>query len=265
MPEVSFAFRTQAVQVDFQPPPGVVARLHAAIGQLRGDVLNLNHVASTDERLLLQSPTGSTQVEVVAGRVTMQTQLFGDFVAPAAGERRAQYMRSKLAFMLPVLEDAGAVLHYLGTSTEARASAASFGDRSSLHRAAVAAAGIRPELTEGQQCFDFTLRASRAVDDCIFSNVILQWYQDRAVTMQMIDPTQMVAARFAMWDLPLTDEGLQFQYDRNNKVGLFAGRRQWSAAEFVAMAGDAIAAAPAALSAFRPALVAALPAGSEVA
>lgn len=263
MPVVSFAFRTQAVQVDFDPPPGLVARLRASLGPLRGDVLNLNHVASADERLLLQSPTGSTQVEVVAGRITMQTQLFGDSADPAAGNRRADYMKSKLEFMLTAIEGAGAAIHYLGVSTEARMSASSFADPTELRRAAVAAAGVQPELTGGQLCYDFTLRASRVMEDGTYANVTLQWYQDRAVTLQMIDPTQTVAARFAMWDLPLADEGLQFQYDRNNKAALFAGRRRWSAAEFVAMAGDAIAAAPGALAELRPALAAALP-GSEV-
>lgn len=95
-----------------------------------------------------------------------------------------------------------------------------------------------PLLTEGGPVEDFSLRASRVVDDIAFSNVWLTWFQERAFSVQMpfgVPPQVVRSVSVSDWDMPLVDEGIEFKYDRNNKFALQRGKLEWTVAELLTL------------------------------
>lgn len=253
MPVPSFEFKSQAIQIDYAMGDGGLRAVRDASARAN-DVINLNHIMSSESSLVLQSPTGSSQVKVTSTRATLNTKFFAEFVPPDAGELRREYTGIKFRKVLELLEAGGAALTYLGFSTVARGPVS--GDRERFHAAAVHAAGLHPRLTEGHECFDFTLRASRVADDDTFANIHLNWFQERTIELP-VTPEQMGAIQHAqvnVWEMTLAGEGLEFKYDRNNKRGLFAGRRAWSSDDFLRIVSSSVAEAPSALKSFTDAM-----------
>lgn len=242
-----FQFLTQTIRIAYDLDAAIPSRVREAANGRRDEHLNPNHLASTEERLLVQSPTGTTIVEVRPDRADLTTQYFGEFSSPDASDRRVEYSRAKAGSLLGLLEAGGARLQFIGVINVARCSAASIGVER-LRRAAVAAAALPGDLTDGDDVFDFTLRASRAVDEHTFSNVTLDWYQTRTAAFELAVGAAPARRLMRDWDFPIGDEGLEFRYDRNNKRGLFAGRRGWSAGDFVSVVEGCTRAAPPALA-----------------
>lgn len=252
MPEcekaIQFAFIQQLVTLEFPPQEDLCRNLRNAPPVGLGHDLNLQHVNSNDGRVLMLSPTGSTQVQITSSQVTLSTQLFADYAKPANSDLRVSYLQKKLAAILTVLADKGVVFSYIGVSTIARASARQVNSPDELRSAAVQASGVDAAYLEGEECFDFTVRMSHVSGSDCFTNATLQWYQDRSFVLNSLELAQAAAARVPIWDMQLTDQGVEFRYDRNNKHGLFEGRRTWSVQELEEIACSTVVQAPKALA-----------------
>lgn len=244
-----FEFRSHLVQMKFALGREGLREVRER-ATTRNDQLNLNHLASTDSALLLQSPTGSTEARITADQGTLTTRFFGSFVELDANDKRAEYAEKKQRLVLDMLAGAGASLQYIGVSVVARASVAQVEDPGVLQKAALHATGLHDDWTEREPSFDFSVRVSRRAEHDTFSNIHLHWYQDRRMTIEIGRDSSLPPSRKDIWELPLVDEGLEFRYDRNNKRGLFAGRKDWSREDFLRIADDTIRGAPTALLPF---------------
>jgi hypothetical protein len=169
-------------------------------------------------------------VEVCPDRADLVTQYFGELTAPEAVRQRAEYARAKVRSLLGLFTEAGARFQYVGITNLARCSGGEVGvDR--LRAAAAAALSLPRAVTDDADVFDFTVRVSRVVDDRVYSNVNVGWYQTRMATFELPAVVSTGLRIMRDWDFPISDEGIEFRYDRNNKRGLFNGKRQWSSDE----------------------------------
>ena len=233
-----FEFRQQDVSLQYDAEPGLAVRIRERVRQQERDAdLNVNVLLSQPDVLILQSATGSTLVEVHADRAVMRTRYFDEFTAADAHEGRADYTRRKARRLLDLLDAAGAKLLLVGIVSVARMEVPSGESPNALREHFRERFGGINVLTEGALPFDFVLRASRIADEARYSNVQLSWYQDRTFTLTMdtLAPARTVVKQVSDWELPLTGEGLELRYDQNNKRGLHAGRRDWSAADMSAL------------------------------
>ncbi len=230
MPTLRFQVINQTIRVAYDVSPALLERVRTAVQGRRDEHLNLNHLASTAERLLVQSPTGTTRVEILPDRADLVTQYFGEFTGPPAAAQRAEYAKAKVRSLVGLLTEAEARFKYVGITNLARCSAGEIGvDR--LRMAAVAALSVPRSVSDDCDVFDFTLRVSRIVDANVYSNVNVGWYQTRMATFELPVGVPSGLRILRDWEFPVSDEGIEFRYDRNNKRGLFAGKQAWSSDE----------------------------------
>lgn len=233
-----FQFVMQTAQVQWDAEAGFLDRLRTS-AQVRGDDghLKLNTLASNTENVLLNSPTGRTVIQVSTERAILTTSYFGEFLASEEVPARTEYTQNKLRSLLQLLIEAGACLLYFELSNVARASVDSTSEADSVRRAVARSLGASAVLPQGEEPFDFSIRVSRQHGQDTFSNVHLNWYQTRSIAI----PSGVTFTRFRDWDMSLIQEGLEFRYDRNNKLGLLGGRRDWSVDVFLRIAREAMA------------------------
>lgn len=198
----------------------------------RNDDLNLNIAASQGERLVLQSVTGSTTVQVLPNTARLQTTYFGDFEIPSNDSKRADYAARKVGRLLALLDAGGVRLTFFGAVAEAHVEAPT-GEENRLRSATLDALKISPLL--GDDVYDFSLRASCASSDDVFSNTSVNWFTTRTFALEG-DAGAVPGLVFSEWDMSPIAEGVELKYDRNNKRGLFAGKREWSSKEFLDIA-----------------------------
>jgi len=174
------------------------------------------------------SPTGQN-----SGPITSTTSYVDHWDA------RAKYSEAKAKAILELLEAAGTKFSFLGITTVARWSTR--GKDAEEARAAVQGAfGGLDLLSEGESPYDFSLRASRVVGENQFSNIFLNWYQSRSVTVALQVPKGVVPTGFSLneWDMPLEEEGIELRFDRNNKRAMFEGCRDWTKDALLTMVCD---------------------------
>lgn len=222
-----FSYQTVAVHCGWQEGDWA-KRLKDAAKQTGPSDLNVFHGGSTDELVVLQSPTSSTRVAVKPDRAELKTEYFDEFMVSSEWSKRSDYSRAKVSVLLGLLESAGAKFSFIGLTTVAHWSTKSESpDR--LRKAVSDAFPGVSNLSEGEVPYDFSLRASRIVGD-EFSNIFLNWYQSRSVTIAVRMPRGAEPQGLSIneWDMPLDDEGLELRFDRNNKHALFGGKREWT-------------------------------------
>lgn len=211
--------------------------------------LNMNQLMSSEDKLVLLSPTGSTVAEVFPSKIRMATRLYGNFSMPESGKIRAAYASEKLDYLLSSIREEGAEPLYVGVSSVARASAQSAKDSDGARRLkqlAASAIGWNPLLAESEDVFDFSIRVSREVGSSDFSNVYTSWFQERRLDVP-VEAGQSV--HIGLWEMPVVDEGLEFRYERNNKRALLHDKRlKWSNEDLVSVVVKGIEGANRALS-----------------
>lgn len=223
MTELPFRFAFHTVSIAFSPIQGLLDRV---ADRARKNADHVLFVSRTDDEVLLQSGSGSTQVIVRQADLLAQTTYYGSFIEPPAWGARSDYALVKLDALLKVLSDAGARLSFIGLTLVARLSARN-ADREALRTAAATAFGASPQLTQDQPCFDFSLRASRVVEPDEFFNLYVNWYQSRSAAVAIHSGSGLVLAP-QPWQMHLEDEGVEFRFDRNNKHALFRGDLMWT-------------------------------------
>ncbi|MHB9149786.1 MAG: hypothetical protein ACYC33_06875 [Thermoleophilia bacterium] len=231
-----FVFVHQNIQLDY----GEVVDLPRKILAKAGDVserrhLNINFLGSDESRAILQSPTSSTSVEITSKRIALMTNYFGELAGVDAFAERRKYADDKLRALIDWLSGTGLLPVYFGITSVAHMSAEGH-DPTMLKNAAARALCIPPLMHENAPLYDFSFRVARAVEGIedssvgdFFSNLSVNWYQTRSYSGPPIH-------QISVWDMQLTEQGLEFRYDRNNKSALFAGRRDWSLEDFRAAA-----------------------------
>lgn len=231
---MNFEFRQQDIFLQFDADPGVAERIRARPPEATPAELNVNVLMSRPDLLVMQSPTSSTVVEVAADRAVMRTRYFDDFVEMGRFAERAAYARRKAERLLTVLGDAGARLRFIGLVSLARKPLRETSAQDQVRRRLQKLDGVNL-LSEGNVPFDFLLRVSRIADEDRYSNVQLSWYQERifSLTLDTLGPERAAYKQLHDWEMPLSDEGLELRYDQNNKRGLHAGRREWSAGQML--------------------------------
>ncbi len=246
-PRCDFRFISQTSQLMFAYRADLPTLLKARLKGSKHEHLNVNFQLSADARTVLQSPTGSTAVEVHGDRAIIKTIYFDDYGNPDAQDLRATYAREKLGALAAWLDDFGAEWQFGSTSGVARWRTDEHGDivRDALLKAF-------PSLTTwapASQMFDLSVRVAEVTDEHYFSNTTLAWFIDRQFQLALSQLPMAGASPMPIqdWQLPVTGEGLEFRYDRNNKAGLWVGKTEWTSAELVAMCSDAVLRAPATL------------------
>lgn len=231
-------FSQHVIQLEYGRDDGIPGRALESAKHLDGRALNLNHLVSDQNKTLLQSPTSSTVVEIGPAKCAYISHYFGEFAAPEASKARVDYCLEKLDALVPVLEAAKVVPMFIGVSVVVNVPAGGI-DPKELKTAAVAALGLPGFLAESSGLpYDFSVRVAREItaDDgspYLFSNVSMNWYQTRTYSGPLVPVVRE-------WEMQLAEEGLEFRYDRNNKAGLFAGRRQWGFSEYRRIAADTL-------------------------
>lgn len=235
-------YRTCTVTVAFGEPLGSLVALRKKLVHGASEQLALDAAASNETSLLLKSTSGHSLLQLRADGAHFQTTYSGAYADHGAVELRRGYATEKLTALFDLLADAGAKVELFGVTVAARITCQE-PDVQSLRDAAVRAFQLRPLFTEGEPAYDFVVRASRAVDADVFANTQASWFQERSITFQLT--TDQVAQRlvkFKEWDMTLVGEGLELSYDRNNKRGLFEGKRLWPAEDLMRMLTDTLAA-----------------------
>lgn len=215
--------------IGFMVPIDMVALRENLRGRT-GERLTLDAGGSNDTALLLRSTSGHTQFRIQAEEAALVTRYSEAYAAPGkeGAALREAYAIDKFADVVDLLALAGAQVSLFGAAVVARMSP-SEADIARVRAAATAAFALNPLFAEGDDAFDFVVRASRAIGEHAFSNVQVGWYQERSIEFRLTP--EQVATRtisFKEWDATLTAQGLELTYDRNNKKGLFAGKRTWS-------------------------------------
>jgi len=236
MIELPFKFTSHTVAISYSPIQGLLPRVEVAARKSADHVL---FVARADDDVLLQSSSGSTQVIVRPADALAQTTYYGTFVEPSAWSERSVYTLVKLDALLRVLSEAGARLAFIGITLGARLSNRDV-DREALRRAASSTFGAVPQLTQGEKCFDFSLRASRIVEPDEFFNLSANWYQSRSAAVAISAGSGQVLAP-QPWQMQLDDEGVELRFDRNNRHALFRGDLSWSGDRMMEVAKRAMA------------------------
>lgn len=220
---MAFSIRSQTIHLVFDSKEGIISAIRESVKAERDEHLNINYPASMGDRLVFQSITGSTRAEITDDRAVLQTKFFGDFTDAGQCDARRDYSRAKVGRLIEILRRQ-TTISFIGINIDARWSLSEMG----LPREAVVKA-VRDEflsgtsLTEGENPYDFTLRVSRVVPPDMFSNISLGWYIERSILIP-VDLAQVGVVAFREWNLPVSDEGLEFKYDRNNKFGLMQGK-----------------------------------------
>lgn len=231
------AYRMCVVTIGFATPiDSLVALRNRLVHRREPSSLSLDGSASNPNLLLLRSTSGHSLLQIQPHEATLQTTYSGNTYTAhdAEGARlRAEYATEKLRAVTQLFDENGVRIALLGVTVTARIVAPE-PLATSLREAAVRAFHLAPTFTEGGAAFDFVVRASRALDDNVFSNLQVSWFQERSINIQ-IRADQIMLQPFLLreWEMTLTSEGLELSYDRNNKRGLFAGRREWSTDEFL--------------------------------
>jgi hypothetical protein len=229
----AFRFLHQIIQIQFANSIQTLSTDIQDVAKTRGQNRHLNILfnASQDEKVILQSPTASTIVEVYPQSATLTTNYFGEYVAPEAWQDRLTYCLNKLDSLFELFEKVQAKPVYFSISNIARMSAG--GEKPEKLRSAVKQALNIPDfMAENQSMFDFSMRVSREIlpeDESTnaqtFSNSYVSWYQSRSYS----GPPKEI---LNLWEMQLSEEGIEFKYDRNNKSGLMKGKRDWSFSDF---------------------------------
>jgi hypothetical protein len=229
--ELPFQFVNQTIRVAYDMDATLLGRIRS-LGRRDGD-LNVNVLQSTDVQLRAQSLTGTTVVDIRPNQADMVTPYFGDYVRPELAEERRSYAIAKLRSLLDLLLEGGAKLQQLGIVSRARASAMTIGAES-VRGALGRAVHLPREFADDAEIFDLSLRVSRAIDDRVYSNLSVDWYQTFVARLELpIGGALPQVHHTQIWDCPISDEGVEFRYDRNNNRGFFAGRREWTRDEFL--------------------------------
>lgn len=229
----NFRFIQQAIQLEYELQTDIPHKICEAAKERGSDRhLNVNALASKESITIIQSPTGSTQVQLLPSQTNMATYYFGEYAATEASESRKKYCHDKLSSLFYLLERAGVCPLYFGISNIVRMSAAGI-HPDKLKKAAMRVLDIPSFMSEETPIFDFSFRVARVVPPkvegtppLIFSNININWYQTRSYS----GPATMI---IRIWDMNLNEEGLEFKYDRNNKYGLMSGKRDWSFKDFL--------------------------------
>ena len=241
VPGLAFRFAFQTVSIQYAATDGLIDQI-ADNARSVGDGELIVVGRNPDDSLLLQSASGSTQLVAGPDQTLSHTAYYGNFAEEGAWDERGAYGLRKIEALLGLLSSASARLSFIGLTTVAQLSVRDLNGEA-LRRAAATAFGVLPLLTEGEPCFDFSLRASRAVEPDVFSNIYANWFQQRSAPMSM-GPAQMSHRPFKPWQMHLDDEGVELRFDRNNKRGLYRGTTDWTAERFVAIARQAFADLP---------------------
>lgn len=216
-----FKFVAQTFQIRYGSAD-VVAALRQTAGEATAP-LHVNTLASpTPQALTLQSATGSTRVRVERDNCQGNTQYFNDFLAADAWDLRNNYTVSKLSWLADRLGAAGAQFSLVGLTTLARLRVAPQ-DMDAIKLITARTFGGIGALAQGALPYDFSVRASRSVDDLFFANLFVNWYQTRVINIDPNSPPMLLE-----WDMELEEEGLELRFDWNNKLGLFRGVRDWT-------------------------------------
>lgn len=233
-----FEFRTHEMRLRFNPQPELVERVRQAHQGILDGELNLIPLLSKQNVLVFQSPTASTQVVIQSDRVDLTTRYFGDFVKLDADEPRHSYATRKLKRVFEVLDEGKVPLLFFGTILSARRAAHTEDEKQALRDAATSKLGIGA-FTDGESCHDFEVRASRVVNGLVFENTYLRWFVERSLQLHVDrgdgEPLPPGPTSLAEWDIPQSDEGVEYKFDWNNKHSIFSGRRRWSKEDFLSL------------------------------
>lgn len=235
MPNLGLKYRTMSALVHYAVDETLVERLRTAVAASGRDAdLNLNVASSAKDRLLFQSVTGSTVVHVARTQARLQTTYFGDFEQPARATERSAYAEKKLGRLLTLLGECGARLTFFGAVVEARLDAPE-GQGNELRAVVKDVLHVSPLMMSSEAVYDLSVRISSVHSDDVFSNTSINWFTERVFAFDG-PPETAPGLVLNEWDMSPGIEGVELKFDRNNKRGLFAGKRDWTADDFMGIA-----------------------------
>ena len=189
--------------------------------------------------LTFRSLTGHTELTVAPDSASLVTSYTSDYTKSESGGQRLAYAEEKIRATFERFGQLGIKVIFLGTVVTAQLRGNDTDSPDKLKRAAARAFSLNEALAEGEEVFDFQIRTSRTVGEDVFSNLGVSWFQERVFSMP-VSPLALLSGQQLLvrdWEaLTVIGEGIALTYDRNNKHGLFKGKRDWADEEFIRMA-----------------------------
>lgn len=256
---------SMSAQIMYDADRGILDKVSDHVKDQNNAHLTINRpLSKNNDRLVLQSLTGSSTVNILPHQSLLNTTYYDSYTGDASHPDRVAYACAKISTLLDYLAHAGARMSFFGVVSAARISINDNNlTKDALLNAVIKFIGCSPAIADNASLFDFSVRFSTTDEDC-FSNVSLSWFEERTMMVPITGQSGHSGVVYLKdWDMTVGNEGIEIRWDYNNKFALRNNDRLWDKSRYLKLTNRMFSTLPVTLARIKSGIEANLPVGVQ--